>query len=147
VSDMAGGPRWQSSCGCGSVMARLDGVRVLVVEDTEDIRDVFRLILAIEGALVTAAASGGEAAEVATKRDFDVLITALGLPDMDGDLLIREVTATARRRPRVVVVTGYGEPFIDRAREAGADLVLTKPVATMYLIERLVSLLATRGVA
>jgi two-component system CheB/CheR fusion protein len=128
-------------------MGRLDGVRVLVVEDTDDIRDVFTLILAIEGAQVTAAARGGDAAKIATKRDFDVLITDLGLPDMDGDLLIRQITVTARRRPRVVVVTGYGEPFIERAREAGADLVLTKPLATMYLIDRLVSLLATRGVA
>jgi two-component system CheB/CheR fusion protein len=128
-------------------MGRLDGVRVLVVEDIQDISEVFTLVLATEGAVVTAASSAGEAAEGAKKREFDVLVTDLGLPDMARDLLIRHVTATARRRPRVVVVTGYGEPFIERARQAGADLVLPKPLATMYLIDRLVSLLATRGVS
>ena len=128
-------------------MARLDGVRVLVVEDTEDIRDVFTLLLAVDGTQVTAAASGQEAAEIATKADFDVLITDLGLPDMTGDAVIRHVTATARRRPRVVVVTGYGEPFIGRAREAGADLVLTKPIALTQLVDRLVAMLPARDVA
>jgi CheY-like chemotaxis protein len=123
-------------------MARLDGVRVLVVDDTKDIRDVFTQLLAGEGAEVIAAATGDEAVEIAKKRDFDLLITDLKLPDISGDIVIRRVTATARRRPRVVVVTGQGEPFLSRAREAGADLVLSKPVAWTDLINRLVPMLA-----
>jgi CheY-like chemotaxis protein len=126
----------------GRVMARLDGVRVLVVDDTKDIRDVFTQLLAGEGAEVIAAATGDEAVEIAKKRDFDLLITDLKLPDISGDIVIRHVTATARRRPRVVVVTGQGEPFLSRAREAGADLVLSKPVAWTDLINRLVPMLA-----
>jgi len=126
----------------GRVMARLDGVRVLVVDDTKDIRDVFTQLLAGEGAEVIAAATGDEAVEIAKKRDFDLLITDLKLPDISGDIVIRHVMATARRRPRVVVVTGQGEPFLSRAREAGADLVLSKPVAWTDLINRLVPMLA-----
>jgi len=126
----------------GRVMSRLDGVRVLVVDDTKDIRDVFTQLLAGEGAEVIAAATGDEAVEIAKKGDFDLLITDLKLPDISGDIVIRHVTATARRRPRVVVVTGQGEPFLSRAREAGADLVLSKPVAWTDLINRLVPMLA-----
>ena len=82
--------------------------------------------------------SGREATELGTRARFDVLLTDLGLPDIPGDVVIRQIAATAARRPRIVVVTGYEEPFVSRAREAGADVVLTKPIAWSTLLERLV---------
>jgi len=66
--------------------------------------------------------------KLAASRDFDVVLTDLGLPDVPGDVVIRRVLASARQRPRVIVVTGYDEPFVSRARQAGADVVLNKPV-------------------
>ena len=116
----------------------LRNARVLLVEDARDIREVFTLLLEAEGARVTATGTGREAAELAGREEFDVLLTDLGLPDIPGDMVIRHVVATARRRPWVVVVTGYDEPFIGRARQAGADVVLTKPIAWAELLDRLV---------
>ena len=116
----------------------LRGTRVLLVEDAKDIRDVFALLLESEGAQVFATGSGGEAIEIGAQGDFDVLLTDLGLPDIPGDVVIRDVLASARRRPWVVVVTGYEEPFIGQARAAGADVVLTKPIAWSTLLDRLV---------
>ena len=115
----------------------LRGARVLLVEDARDILDVFTLLLKAEGAEVVATGSGREAIELAAQQDFDVLLTDLGLPDIPGDVVIRQVVATARRRPRVVVVTGFEEPFVGRARQAGADVVLTKPLAWSALLDRL----------
>jgi two-component system, chemotaxis family, CheB/CheR fusion protein len=115
----------------------LRGAKVLLAEDARDIRDVFTLLLQAEGAEVTATGSGREAAELGALGEFDVLLTDLGLPDIPGDLIIRHVVATARRRPWVVVVTGYDEPFISRAREAGADVVLTKPITWSVLLDRI----------
>ena len=117
----------------------LRGAKVLLAEDARDIREVFALLLQAEGAEVTATGSGREAAELGAKGEFDVLLTDLGLPDIPGDMVIRHVVATARRRPWVIVVTGYDEPFISRAREAGADVVLTKPIAWSELLDRLLS--------
>lgn len=111
--------------------------RVLLVEDATDIRDVFQMLLEAEGADVVATGSGREAARLAEHEDFDVLLTDLGLPDISGEMVIRQALRTARRRPRVVVVTGYGEPFTTRARAAGADVVLTKPVMWSSLVEEL----------
>jgi two-component system CheB/CheR fusion protein len=108
--------------------SRLQGIRVLVVEDDPDIRDVFSMLLRYEGADVASTGEGREALDIVARRDFDVLLTDLGLPDIPGDLLIRQVLATTPHRPRVVVVTGFGEPFHSQARDAGADAVLTKPV-------------------
>jgi CheY-like chemotaxis protein len=116
----------------------LHGSRILLVEDAKDIREVFSLLLQAEGARVTAAGTGREAIDAATLREFDIVLTDLGLPDIPGDMVIRQVLATARRRPWVVVVTGYGEPFVGRAREAGANVVLTKPIAWAQLLARLV---------
>ncbi|HEV8617192.1 MAG TPA: response regulator [Methylomirabilota bacterium] len=115
----------------------LEATRLLLVEDAEDIRAVFTMLLEAEGARVVATGSGAEAAALAAREDFDVLLTDLGLPDIPGDVLIRRVLAGARRRPRVVVVTGYDEPFLSRARQAGADVVLTKPVAWTELLAHL----------
>ena len=111
--------------------------RVLLVEDATDIRDVFQMLLEAEGADVVATGSGREAARLAEREDFDVLLTDLGLPDISGEMVIRQALRTARRRPRVVVVTGYDEPFTTRARAAGADVVLTKPVMWSSLVEEL----------
>jgi two-component system CheB/CheR fusion protein len=87
---------------------------------------------------VTATASGREAARLGAEGDYDVLLTDLGLPDVPGDMVIRHVLATARRTPWVVVVTGYGAPYTGHAREAGADVVMVKPIAWPVLLDRLV---------
>jgi CheY-like chemotaxis protein len=102
--------------------------KILLVEDATDLREAFEALLRVDGFDVVAAANGRDAIDVARSRRFDVLLTDLGLPDIPGDALIRHVLATAPARPRVVVLTGYGEPYAGRARQAGADAVLIKPV-------------------
>jgi two-component system, chemotaxis family, CheB/CheR fusion protein len=115
----------------------LDRMRILLVEDAPDIREVFTVLLRVEGANVTATGSGREAADLASHQDFDVVLIDLGLPDIAGDALIRQILATARRRLRVIVVTGYGEPYLSRARQAGAEVVFTKPVEWTRILEAL----------
>jgi CheY-like chemotaxis protein len=106
----------------------LAGLRVLVVEDATDIRELLTVLLQTEGADVRAAASAIEALEIAAAWTFDVLLTDLGLPDVAGDLLIKEILGLKGPRLRVVVMTGFGEPYLGRARQAGAAVVFTKPL-------------------
>ena len=115
----------------------LEGIRILVIEDATDIRDVFAVLLKAEGADVVATGSGREAAELAAERPFDVVLSDLGLPDVPGDVLIRQIVAASKGRTRVIVVTGYGEPYVSRARQAGADVVFTKPVEWTRIIEHI----------
>jgi two-component system CheB/CheR fusion protein len=107
---------------------KLVGIRVLVIEDVSDIRDVFAILLRAEGAEVTATGSGREGTEMAKNGRFDVVLSDLGLPDVSGDTLIRQLRSAAGVTTRVAVITGYGEPYLTRARQAGADAVFTKPV-------------------
>jgi CheY-like chemotaxis protein len=113
----------------------LEGLQILVVEDATDIREVFVVLLRAEGADVIATGSGREAAEIANQRQFDVVLSDLGLPDIPGDVLIRQILAASKGRTRVVVVTGYGEPYVSRARQAGADVVFTKPVEWTRILD------------
>jgi two-component system CheB/CheR fusion protein len=116
---------------------RLQGLRVLLIEDVRDILDVFTILLRAEGADVAAAERGRDAAELVRRQGFDVVLTDLGLPDIPGDVLIRQIRAAAGPATRIVVVTGYGEPYQTRARQAGADVVFTKPVEWSRIVEYL----------
>ena len=115
----------------------LKGARILVVEDAPDIREVFTLLLRAEGAQVESAANGRDALDLGARSDFDVVLSDLGLPDIPGDVLIRQLLAQSRGRTRVVVVTGYGEPYLSRAKQAGAHVVFTKPVEWSRILEAL----------
>ena len=115
----------------------LQGSRILVIEDAPDIREVFTLLLRAEGAHVEAAANGRDALELGVHGDFDVVLCDLGLPDIPGDVLIRQLIAQSRGRTRVLVVTGYGEPYLSRAKQAGAQVVFTKPVEWSRILEAL----------
>jgi two-component system, chemotaxis family, CheB/CheR fusion protein len=115
----------------------LHQMRVLLVEDAPDIREVFTVLLRVEGADVTATGSGREAVDFTRHQDFDVVLSDLGLPDIAGDVLIRQILSIARRRVRVIVVTGYGEPHLSRARQAGAEVVFTKPVEWNRILQAL----------
>jgi two-component system CheB/CheR fusion protein len=115
----------------------LEGIRILIIEDVPDIRDVFTILLRAEGADVDATGTGREAAELVTRREFDVVLTDLGLPDIPGDVLVRQIVAACRGRVRVAVITGYGEPYVSRARQAGADAVFTKPVEWTRILDYL----------
>ena len=125
----------------------LPGMRILVVEDAADIREVFTVLLRAEGAEVVAAANGREALEAVAHQQFDVILSDLGLPDVPGDMLIRQMLGlartTTRNRPRVIVITGYGEPYLTRARQAGAEVAFTKPVEWT----RIVNVLERPGLA
>jgi two-component system, chemotaxis family, CheB/CheR fusion protein len=114
---------------------KLVGVRVLLLEDVSDIRDVFVILLRSEGADVVATGSGQEGAELARSQRFDVVLSDLGLPDIAGDVLIRQLRAVSANGTRVLVITGYGEPYLTRARQAGADAVFTKPVEWMRILD------------
>jgi two-component system, chemotaxis family, CheB/CheR fusion protein len=116
----------------------LRGTRILVVEDAADIREVLAILLASEGADVVTSARGADAVALAAEQKFDVVLTDLGLPDVPGEAVIRQLRALpSTRGVPVVVLTGYGEPFLTRARRAGANAVFTKPVEWLHVLEYL----------
>jgi CheY-like chemotaxis protein len=108
----------------------LAGIHVLVVEDTDDSRELFRMALEYCGALVTTAASAEEAKRILESLRPHVLVSDIGMPD-DGLELIREVKMVAQTKGLqipAIAVTAYMDRREELLAEGFADLV-EKPLA------------------
>ena len=107
----------------------LEGIDVLVVDDSEDTTEMVRCLLEIGGAKVTAVTSGFEALRVAGQQQFDVVLSDISMPGMDGF----EFLGKLRRLPGyeklpAVALTGFGRPEdVQRAHKQGFYAHLTKP--------------------
>ncbi|BDG07274.1 response regulator [Anaeromyxobacter paludicola] len=103
-------------------------LRVLLVEDDEDNRELMAEVLESAGCAVTTAATGAAGLEALRAGPVDVVVTDIGMPGMGGLELARAAKQIAPETP-VVVVTGWAErEDIARARGKEVDLVLVKPV-------------------
>jgi CheY-like chemotaxis protein len=124
--------------------SRLDGLRVLVVDDQSDAREVVALVLRERGAEVHVAGSVAEALALLDRRAIDVLVSDLAMPGADGYDLIRAVRAgDARREPPIhaVALTAYtGHEVRERAIAAGFEAHATKPLNPEDLVELIAKL-------
>jgi CheY-like chemotaxis protein len=95
-------------------------------------------ILRLSGHEVHAAATGAEGIEIALQCTPAVVLLDIGLPDISGYEVGRELRQRLGERTRLVALTGYGQPQ-DRARTeaAGFDAHVVKPVSPAALIELL----------
>jgi EAL domain-containing protein (putative c-di-GMP-specific phosphodiesterase class I)/CheY-like chemotaxis protein len=109
--------------------------RVLVVDDEPVTARGYARLLAAEGYDVTVAHAGQEAAALAASRGFDVIVSDLAMPDMDGLGLLRAIRRADLDVPMIFLT---GSPALEsavRAIEYGAFRYLTKPVATAELVD------------
>ncbi|MFT3764825.1 MAG: ATP-binding protein [Minicystis sp.] len=116
--------------------AILAGVRVLVVEDEPDAREMALRVLEESGAAVRTAASAAEALAAIDAARPDVLVSDIGLPEMDGYELIRRVRAGAPARDvPAIALTAFARPE-DRTRALGAGFQshVTKPLEPSALV-------------
>jgi PAS domain S-box-containing protein len=120
-------------------------MKILVVDDNHDGADSLATMLELSGHAVSTAYAGYEAFEQAQSLRPDVMLTDIGLPDLDGYELARKLRDTDWGRAMVLVaVTGWGQQSDrHRAYEAGFDHHLTKPIAPELLDSLLQSLEAT----
>ncbi len=108
---------------------------VLIVESSEDTRQLYRLWMEMSGLAVEEARNGADAISKARERRPDVVVTDLVLPDCDGVELVRQLRAHDHTRDvAIVVVTGYTGARLHRAlRRQGPCAVLLKPCQYEHL--------------
>jgi CheY-like chemotaxis protein len=108
------------------------GVHVLVVDDDADARQLLSTVLEYCGALVTVAASAREAMTVLARVTPDALVSDIGMPELDGYWLIREVRALPPAQGGgvpAIALTAHGAAHgPDRTLAAGFQAHLRKPV-------------------
>ena len=111
--------------------------RFLIVDDSEDTIAMLKDVLTIAGANVMTAPNGAEALRIAAENDFDVILSDISMPEMDGfEFLARLRKIDGRQDVPVVAITGFGRSGdIARARAAGFYSHLTKPLNLQVLTE------------
>jgi two-component system OmpR family response regulator len=103
-------------------------LRVLLVEDDDDNRELMAEVLTSSGYEVVSASSGQDGLKQLSEHSIDVVVTDVGMPGMGGLEMARAAKAIAPQVP-VVIVTGWAErDDIARARGREVDAVLIKPV-------------------
>ncbi|MDM0108822.1 response regulator [Variovorax sp. J22R24] len=120
----------------------LAGRRILLVDDDAHTLETLGELLGAEGAQVTTAHSAHAALEEARRGAFDVVVSDIGMPGMDGFELIARLRQLphARRWP-AIALTGFGRPEdVAKSKAAGFDLHLNKPISLEALSEAVAAL-------
>jgi PAS domain S-box-containing protein len=123
---------------------RAEGARrVLLVEDSRDTLDMLKVALAARGYTVADCGSSEDALRVAESAPFDIIVSDIGLPRIDGYELIRRLRSLPHLRGvPALALTGYAAPKdAEAARAAGFDAHVPKPVEPSALAEQVARLL------
>jgi len=120
-------------------------LRILVIEDNDDGREMLRTMLELHGHEVRVASTGVEGIAEARRWRADVVLLDVGLPDLDGYEVARRLHAERETaHAKLVAITGYGQAEDEqRAYRAGIDVHVTKPVEPQELLRILAEVTRT----
>lgn len=138
LAPIAGGAGASAAVKQGPAPRSLEGVRILVVDDDRDTRQLLRTVLEQAGAEVSLASSVAEAESVARTIRPHALVSDIGMPDEDGFQLLRRLRAEgmeADSLPAVALTAYTGADHRRRAMEAGFQEHVAKPVDVQRLID------------
>lgn len=123
----------------------LQGIKILVVDDDTDTRDFVAFLLEQAGARVITAHSALAALEILTQSQPDVLLSDIGMPEMDGYMLMRQVRALPKEQggqiPAIALTAYAGEIDEKQALRVGFQKHISKPVDPDNLIKSIFSLI------
>ena len=119
---------------------------VLLVEDERKLRDFVRSYLERAGFAVLSTGSGAEAITMAAEASPDLVVLDLGLPDVPGETVARELRAAAAT-PILMLSAKTAEEDRIRGLELGADDYVTKPFSPRELVLRVQAILRRGGAA
>ncbi|MBD0263769.1 MAG: response regulator [Tolypothrix sp. Co-bin9] len=123
----------------------LNGIKILVVDDDADSREFLNFVLGQEKAIVTTVSSGFDALELFERSIFDIVVSDIGMPGMDGYMLMRELrrlTTQQGKSIKAIALTAYaGELDRQQAKEAGFQRHLAKPIEIGELVNAIGTLM------
>ena len=114
----------------------LNQLTVLAVDDDKDTTSLLQSLIEMGGGTVITANSGAEALEVAQHSEFDIVVSDISMPGMDGFEFVRRLRSLPNKQNvRVVALTGFGRhEDIEQARSEGFVAHLTKPLDVEILL-------------
>jgi CheY-like chemotaxis protein/anti-sigma regulatory factor (Ser/Thr protein kinase) len=152
IKDKSGTPKAESkSSPLTPEPSPLTGIRVLVVDDDADSREFFAFVLEQLGAQVSTVTSAGEAIATLERLQPNILLSDIGMPDMDGYMLMRQIRAMPPEQGGqilAIALTAYaGEIDRQQALAAGFQHHLAKPVEPNELLKVILKLLSSSQVS
>ena len=127
------------------VKAPLDDIQILLVDDDTDTREFQAFLLEQNGAKVTAVASGLEALQILEQFIPSVIVSDIGMAEMDGYKLIQQIRSRlaiqGKTIPAIALTAYAAELDQQRALQAGFQMHITKPVEPEKLVNGIVDLL------
>ncbi|MDX1389668.1 MAG: ATP-binding protein, partial [Acidobacteriota bacterium] len=119
--------------------------RILVIDDEREIAELVKEALTAEGHTVEVALCGNDGVSMAALAPYDLVFTDLGMPDISGWDVAKQIRTVTPATP-VVLVTGWGATLDEtRVQRSGIAAVIHKPFDLDHLIETAVTVLATSG--
>lgn len=123
----------------------LQGVRVLLVDDEADTRELMAFVLETAGATVMAVPSAIAALNKVSQTDLDILVSDIGMPEMNGYTLIQQIRKLLPEQggqvPAIALTAYVGEIDQQQAIAAGFQRHIAKPVEPNTLVEAIIALL------
>ncbi|MBD1847771.1 PAS domain S-box protein [Cyanobacteria bacterium FACHB-63] len=123
----------------------LNGIKILIVDDEPDTRDLVAFVLEQQGAQVTAATSAHEALLMLPQVKPDVLLSDIGMPEMDGYMLIQQVRALTPDQggliPAIALTAYAGDTNQQQVLAAGFQKHTSKPIEPDLLVQAIMSLI------
>jgi adenylate cyclase len=117
-------------------------VRILVIEDDDDLRFLYDKALARLGYEITTATNTKEAIIYLTTDDFGAIILDINMPDAPGTKVLEFKKSDVRLRNIPVLVVSANEKYFTHAEDLGADYFLVKPVPLQDLIDAIKDVLS-----
>lgn len=125
-------------------LPRLDGTKILLVDDDVDGCDLVSAILTSRGASVRCLAASAEALQILRQERFDIILSDIGMPEMDGYEFMRTLRKAeeghARLTPAIAVTAYAGSADRQRALLSGYQMHISKPIEAAELVAAIASL-------
>jgi PAS domain S-box-containing protein len=120
-----------------SATTRLDGVHVLVVDDSPDNLELTKRYLSAVGAKVEIALGAKKAFEFLSKQQFDVIVMDIQMPEIDGYQAVRRLRNENYRKPIIALTAHAMKGERERCLDAGFDGYLVKPIDRVALVNEI----------
>ena len=117
--------------------------RILIVDDSDDTREMMAKLLELEAFTILTAEDGNIGLKVAIEQHPNLIITDINMPNMNGIEMIKQLRKQpGLERVPIMAITAYGNGVAAEAIDAGADRAATKPIQFSALIVEIRELLS-----
>ena len=117
-----------------------DAKKILVVDDEKEINETLSEVLTARGHQMFSAFDGDEAIKILKENNIDLVLLDMRMPKVDGIQVIKAIKQYTPKT-RIMVITGYADTYLEKAKQLGVDGFFVKPVRLDSIIKRMKELL------